>query len=934
MPARTTWDTPSDDLAPPQEGPRYVVRGELGRGGMGRVLLAWDRLLDREVAIKEVSIAASPAVVARFLAEARLTARLEHPSIIPVHDAGEGENGALFYVMKRVEGESMAEALAACVTLPERLGLLDRLIDVVHAVAHAHARGVLHRDLKPANIMLGPRGETLLLDWGIALHLTDPRAGIAGTPGFMSPEQCREEPLDVRSDVWALGAILHQVLTGHPPAEGDDPWGVIRRVANEPVPPVALSAKEAPPPLAAVADRALAFRREDRYPTADAMVADLQAWRTGLAVSAYHYRPGEAVLLLARRYRLPLAALGVGLVLALASALTGFLRVRAERDLAEQALASALEEQAAVADRDGDALGALVYAAASLSRGERPLARGFVVRHRGTIPYRLAERLPIDGCLRLTEHVCVRSGEALERGGAWSLPFVEPVVAAEEAAGRLVIASAREVWSVDGATGRVLAKYPATAAADVWPDPDDPERLAWSEGRRLVRVEHGVRRENDFASLIKAVGWRDQTTVLATASGEVWADADAVGKSCQERRGLVNAEFNPAGDRLVAITFSGALEVLDVATCSATMSGGADVPVGGRVRSAQRGGAFVGRVADGTVRAWDALGDEVLRLPRIAGWDSAFRPTDDGFEVATPREVLRYVAAPARLGEVPGPRASTAIAAAADDTWLVGAGGFVSRWGWDRRLRWVQPAGAVRGLAWADDRAWSLSDAVVLPFTEEGTVLSPIDAPLVRSILADSGHRAVLLSGVLELSVLTRAGAVPVNGPGSDGRQTRGADGWLIPAASGWTRMHRDGSTSPVDGPVDAAWFAESADGRHHAWIDAAGAPWIDGVQVAPATERRRWIESVTEDRWLVTSRVDASVLDNHGRELIRREFGRGRITDLAPEGDHVLVFGSDQRVEAWDLAEIAVPPEVILAEIESGLGVHLEGSELRLVGD
>ncbi len=932
MPARTTWDTPSADTAPPEVGPRYVVRGELGRGGMGRVLLAWDRLLDREVAIKEVSVAASPAVVARFLAEARLTARLEHPSIIPVHDAGEGENGALFYVMKRVEGQSLAEALDGCASLPERLAHLDRLIDVVHAVAHAHARGVLHRDLKPANIMLGPRGETLLLDWGIALHLTDPRAGIAGTPGFMSPEQCREEPLDVRSDVWALGAILHQVLTGHPPAEGDDPWGVIRRVATDPIPPVRLVAPEAPPPLAAIADRALAFRREDRYPTADAMVADLQAWRTGLAVSAYHYRPGEAVVLLARRYRLPLAALAIGLVLALFSAVTGFLRVRAERDVAERALAMALEQQAAVADRDGDGLGALVYAAAALSRGERPLARGFVVRHRGTFPYRLAERVPLGGCLLLTEHACVRAGEVAERGGRWRIPLAAPIVAAQEAPGRLLLASAREVRSVDVLTGEVVATYPATAATDVWPDPADPERFAWSEGRHLVRIEHGVRSEREYASLIKAVGWAGPLVCLATASGEVWTDADSPGMSCQERRGLASAEFSGSGDRLLAVTFNGTLEVLDPATCTAKLTGASDVPVGGRMRSAADGAAFFGRVSDGTVRAWDALGDEVLRLPRTAGWDAAVRPAGTGFEVTTPGAVLRYEAAPARLGAVPGPRTVTAIAAAAEETWIVGADGNVSRWGWDRRLRWARPSGPVRALAWADDQAWSLTDSVVLPFTKEGRSLPPIDAPLVRGMLADRERREVLLSGMHEQAALTRAGQVHVGGPGTDGRLTRGASGWLVPGGSGgWVRLHPDGSSEPLDAPPDVAWCTESADGRHHAWIDAAGAPWIDGVQVAPPTERRQWIEWLTPDRWFVASRIDSSVLDDHGKELLRREFEHGRVSDIAPAGDRVLVFGSDQRAEAWDLSEIRVSPEEILSDAAARFGVRLDGSALRL---
>jgi len=405
--------------------------------------------------------------------------------------------------------------------------------------------------------------------------------------------------------------------------------------------------------------------------------------------------------------------------------------------------------------------------------------------------------------------------------------------------------------------------------------------------------------------------------------------------SCQERRGLASAEFGRAGDRLLAVTFNGALEVLDPATCAATMTGVADVPVGGRMRSAADGAAFFGRVADGTVRAWDALGDEVLRLPRTAGWDAAVRPAGTGFEVTTPGAVLRYEAAPARLGSVPGPRTVTAIAAAAEDTWLVGADGFVSRWGWDGRLRWTRPSGSVRALAWADDQAWSLTDSFVLPFAKDGSELPPITAELVRGILADRERHAVLLSGMHEQAALTRAGQVHVGGPGTDGRLTRGASGWLVPSASGgWVRLHPDGSTEPLDAPLDVAWCSESSDGLHHAWIDVAGAPWIDGVQVAPPTERRQWIEWLTDDRWLVTSRIDSSVLDDHGNELMRREFEHGRVSDLAPDGEHLLVFGSDQRAEAWDLSEIRVSPEEVLSDVASRLGVRLDGSELRLAGE
>jgi serine/threonine-protein kinase len=227
---------------------RYALGELLGKGGMGEVRLAHDTRVDREVAVKLMrSSARTPEATARFLREARVQGRLDHPAVVPVHDLGVDDAGAPYFAMKRLTGTTLADALDALGASPEarerwpRRLLLDRLVDVCLAIEFAHARGVVHRDLKPANIMLGDYGEAYVLDWGIA-RIADDKPGIRvqdlvsldtpppadrgagqtaagallGTPGYMAPEQMRGDPIDRRADVYALGCILFEILTLHP----------------------------------------------------------------------------------------------------------------------------------------------------------------------------------------------------------------------------------------------------------------------------------------------------------------------------------------------------------------------------------------------------------------------------------------------------------------------------------------------------------------------------------------------------------------------------------------------------------------------------------------------------------------------------------------------------------------------------------------------
>ncbi|MGD9906187.1 MAG: serine/threonine-protein kinase [Vicinamibacterales bacterium] len=273
----------------PDLGPRYDVRAAIGHGGSSVVYAAWDHALDREVAVKVAdAYRAATDTDVPLTREARILAALEHPGIVPVHDTGVTPDGRAFYVMTLVRGRSLAAA-AAAVSVPARIGLF---LKVCEAVAFAHARGVVHRDLKPQNVMVGPFGEVLVLDWGVAATAAgeDGAGGppaVVGTPGFMPPEQAAGvSAVDERADVYALGALLDGLVG---PA--------------------------APRPLAAVVERARAVRREDRYAGVAALEADVRRYLDGLAVSAYAEPLVERVMRVVDRYRVPIGLVAAYMVM-------------------------------------------------------------------------------------------------------------------------------------------------------------------------------------------------------------------------------------------------------------------------------------------------------------------------------------------------------------------------------------------------------------------------------------------------------------------------------------------------------------------------------------------------------------------------------------------------------------------------------------------
>jgi serine/threonine protein kinase len=310
---------------PEFSGTRYILQEFLARGGMGTVYTAQDKTLDRRVAIKVLD-SSDPhgALEERLLREARVLAKLEHPGIVPVHDAGTLADGREFYVMKFVEGSRVDQSVASVSSLPERLRLFLRICETV---SFAHSRGILHRDLKPANVMVGAFGEVLVMDWGLAkilqsdatrsseetivstatppdtvtadtaTQVTSPTQDgmVMGTPGFMSPEQAqgKSSSLDARTDIFSLGKLLEVMVK---PAKNSTAFRI-------------------PRVLRAICEKACAENLTDRYGSVSALAADISQYLDGMPVSAHRENLWERTQRFYLRYQAAILLITVYLLM-------------------------------------------------------------------------------------------------------------------------------------------------------------------------------------------------------------------------------------------------------------------------------------------------------------------------------------------------------------------------------------------------------------------------------------------------------------------------------------------------------------------------------------------------------------------------------------------------------------------------------------------
>ncbi len=296
----TPADTVSADGTPVVAG--YDIESEIARGGMGVVYTAVDRAFGREVAVKVMLPGMSAAAFDR---EARITARLPHPGIPPVHALGSLPDGRPFLAMKLIRGDTLKDLLEARADpTADRARLLAAFEHMCQAVGYAHAQGIVHRDLKPANVMVGAFGEVQVMDWGLAKEIggaepeaAAPDAGgalediaatvagqIKGTPAYMAPEQARGEPVDARADVFALGGILAAILTGKPPFAGNSVLDTIIRAAQAELGDTfaRLDASGADAELVALCKRCLAAKADDRFANGTALTEAVAAYRAGV----------------------------------------------------------------------------------------------------------------------------------------------------------------------------------------------------------------------------------------------------------------------------------------------------------------------------------------------------------------------------------------------------------------------------------------------------------------------------------------------------------------------------------------------------------------------------------------------------------------------------------------------------------------------------
>jgi tetratricopeptide (TPR) repeat protein len=361
---------------------RYVIRKYHAQGGIGEIWLAEDSEIGRQVALKRLRKRREE-VQERFLVEAQVTGQLEHPGIVPVHDLGVDEEGRPFYVMSFIHGRTLKEVIEEHHAGGSTSGedrevqasrLLEIFVKVCQAVAYAHHRGVVHRDLKPDNVMIGPFGEALVLDWGMAKVCGQPEPSgvppvrptyssdsgetevgmVMGSPPYMAPEVAdgRAADADERTDVYLLGATLYHILTGQAPRQGRSHEEIVELARTVPPPPPRRLKPDVPRALEAVCLKAMAHRNQDRYRNAQELAQDMERYLAGAPVTAYREPLLASAARWCKRHRRGLArALLAALALTLAG--VGATLVWEARNRAEARGREAEELRRCAEARDG-----------------------------------------------------------------------------------------------------------------------------------------------------------------------------------------------------------------------------------------------------------------------------------------------------------------------------------------------------------------------------------------------------------------------------------------------------------------------------------------------------------------------------------------------------------------------------------------------------
>lgn len=609
---RAAGDARAESSQPGASGVRYDVTEEIARGGMGAIFRVRDRDLRRSLAMKiahggssggtKPATAISREHLSRFLEEAQITAQLAHPGVVPVHELGVDADGRVFFTMTLVRGSTYSEVVRKARagvdawTSTRALQILQR---VCETVAFAHDKGVIHRDLKPDNVMVGRFGETYVMDWGLAkvlgrddgrdvrprtedstgISLVDSRrapggddplltmdGAVLGTPAYMPPEQARGhiDDVDQRSDVYAIGAMLYELLTGLPPyVDGEtrtSPHELLRAVIAGPPRRVSELAPEAPEELQSVCDKAMARDREQRYQSVEELASDLQRFLTGRVVRAHR----SGALIEMRKWIERNRAVAATAAVAATLLAVGTIAYVVHMDMLSDETAAALvrtralalaSEARAVAATRPDLAGLLAREALQLDRSPE-------------LATRLHEVIRDAPCV-----VATSIGGPSDRAKAYSVQISED--------GSFVVASGRldgeeprrdvvRAWRRDGTP---LATFWEPSSTTFWSElspngrhvaacsRDGTALIADLETRHVVRLERHT--ERVVTSRFSSNGTR---VVTASADGTaiVWSlDGEELHTLAGHTDELLDARFSPDGERIVTASTDGTAAVWD-----------------------------------------------------------------------------------------------------------------------------------------------------------------------------------------------------------------------------------------------------------------------------------------------------------------------------------------------------------------------------------
>ncbi len=966
----------------------YVISGEIAKGGMGRVLDARDLRLGRPVAIKEL-LPRNRDAARRFEREARITAQLQHPSIIHVYEAGVWPGGEPFYAMTKVSGRSLDKVVAERPALTERLGLLPNVIAIADALAYAHSQDVIHRDLKPSNVLVGEFGETVVIDWGLAKDLSapaDPAQSIrmpwiapdetlsgvvVGTPAYMPPEQARGEPLDHRADVYALGALLYHVLVGTSPYVGSSSKDVLEKVLAGPPIDVEVCEPGAPADLVAIVAKAMARDPAVRYLTAGELAADLKRFETGQLVAAHHYTQGQLFWRWMRRHRL---VIGIVMAAVVALAIVGSLSVRqivAERDRAELEQrkaelrrAALLEERGRselIAGRAGPALVNLVGAVRDRPGG----ALGFMIAD-AVRPFQ-------------AEVATIPAGD-----GAVKVAYAPDgsLIATAATGGRIALWNA-----IDGSLVREVDRTHGAIFAIAWDPSASRFATAGEDGVARVWTAAGTL-EHELRQHTRAIGdvaFSPDGTQLITAS----ADATAVVWTLATRKRTVlhdplsshpvsTARINADGQRAVTAHVDGTATVWD------TRTGAIVAPLRGHrgpIVAAlwdDAGIRVMTASSDGTARIWDPdKGKEVLavalRHDRNASID-AIAWSHDGTRVLTagadrsariwqiPDSPLEGAAAePARLMAVlVHTDAVVAALFSSDDRWIATAGRVARVWDDEGQpVAAYEHGDAVGSISLSADgsrlvtgtrdgvaRIWDVSRELSRVPVELDSVLNAIAVAPDGTVAAGAeDNRVTLVRGGAKLPALrAHRGRVFAVAFSPDGTH-------LVSAGEdAQAYVWRVGESKPRyalvhDDAADTYSVAFSADGSRLATGDSAGVLrlWtLDGRLVRTLAGEGRALETIAfgpRGDVVVGGFANGAlrVWTAAGDLLVRRQ-APGSVRSIAFDASGaVLAVGGGGDVQIWRFGATLVPSLVLaiegpLGELRS-LAISRDGSRVLTAG-